>query len=335
MGRPKTTFPDLPARMTARTLKGGKVLYYYTGNGGKQSLGADLRIALHQYAELDTTLPAGSATFLAVSDMWETGADPKQPAPITVGRRGRPRAPGTIKTYTYALVALRKYFGANPLDTIEPIHVRQYLDKRSRKGVANTEVAVLAMIWNWARATGRTSKANPCLGIEKNDLPGRTRYVHNDEYRAVYDQGPFWMQDAMDLLLLTYQRPGDVLKAGLFDITDGYLWFKQKKTGKRLGFALEGELAAVVERCRKRARKVGTLNLVANENGQPVTLRQLQRAFVKARGTADWQLRDLRAKAVTDTEDIRDASERAAHADVAFTRRVYDRTRGRKVRPLR
>lgn len=334
MGRPKTAFPDLPERMIGRRLKSGRVLYYYTGDGGKVPLGGDRRIALHKYADLDSKTP-NSPTFLSVSDAWECGTEPKQLPPIAIGRRGRPRSRGTIKTYTYALVNLRKFFGTNRLDTIEPVHVRQYLDRRSKKGVANTEVAVLGLIWNWARSTGKTSKANPCAGIDKNYMPPRERYVHTDEYQAVHDVAPFWVQDALDLLLLTYQRPSDVIRARAADISDGYLWFKQGKTGKRLGFALEGELAAAMERARRRPRKVGALHLVADEDGQPVSLKRLRNAFLKVRGTADWQLRDLRAKAITDTEDIQAASERAAHSDVAFTRRVYDRTRGRKVRPLR
>lgn len=333
MGRPKTTFADLPARMTGRKLK-SKILYYYTGNGRKEPLGDDLRIALHKYADLDTGTVA-TITFMQASDLWELGTDPKLPAPIEIGRRGKRRAPGSIKTYKYALVALRKYFGHNKLDSIEPQHIQQYLLKRTKRGVANSEVGVFSLIWNWARATGKTSLANPTTGIETNYLPPRERYVNNEEYLAVYEKAPFWVQDALDLLLLTYQRPGDVLKARVSDIQDGNLWFKQQKTGKRLGFELVGELAEAVQRARSRPRTIGSLYLVADHDGQQVSLRRLRTAFYTARGTADWQLRDLRAKAITDTVDIREASERAAHHDIAFTKRVYDRTRGRRVKPLR
>ena len=56
------------------------------------------------------------------------------------------------------------------------------------------------------------------------------------------------MIDAMDLALLTGQRPADVLKLKRTDIRDGALWFVQNKTGQRLGVEITGELAAVIIR---------------------------------------------------------------------------------------
>ena len=52
--------------------------------------------------------------------------------------------------------------------------------------------------------------------------------------------------DAMDLALLTGQRPADVLKLQRTDIRDGALWIVQNKTGTRLGIEVTGELAAVI-----------------------------------------------------------------------------------------
>lgn len=51
-------------------------------------------------------------------------------------------------------------------------------------------------------------------------------------YRVV-DQVHFTAIDAMDLALLTGQRPADVLKLKGTDIRDGALWIVQNKTGQR------------------------------------------------------------------------------------------------------
>ena len=78
------------------------------------------------------------------------------------------------------------------------------------------------------------------------------------ERDAIGDSGHahFTVVDAMDLALLTGQRPADVLKLKRSDIRDGALWVMQHKTGARLGIALIGELTAVIERIAARRRQV-------------------------------------------------------------------------------
>jgi len=48
---------------------------------------------------------------------------------------------------------------------------------------------------------------------------------------------------------------------------------------------------------------------------------------------AAWQFRDLRAKAASDSDSLRQAQELLGHTSESVTRRVY--RRGEKVRPLR
>lgn len=335
VGRPRTINTDLPPRIKRRTTPSGRTLYYYTGFSSQVPMGEDyFGVVLHRYADLEKQraggVVVGGVTFNSVADEWEKNG-------IQLGKRGKPRAASTREHYLRCLPELRKFFGDNRLDLIEPLHIRQFLTKRSHKVQANREIAVFSLIWNWARNVGKTAKPNPCPGVERNFESPRERYVHDAEYQAVWEKLPFWAQDAVDLLKLTYQRPSDVLRASRTDISDGYLWFKQGKTGKRLGFSIEGEFKAVIERIQSRQRPgvVTSLRLVADERGQPVTRRRLGDALINARGGSDWQLRDLRAKAITDTEDIRVASQRAGHSKLSTTQFVYDRTRGRKVGPLR
>jgi hypothetical protein len=60
----------------------------------------------------------------------------------------------------------------------------------------------------------------------------------------------------------------------------------------------------------------------------------LNRRFRLAKGKADWQFRDLRAKAVSDEPVLRTASQRAGHADEKITASVYRRIKGELVSPL-
>jgi len=323
MGRRKTLHPDLPPRMTARG-KPGNLRYYYGQH--KKPLGADFVEACRQWAIFEKGHLPNSVRYVDVADRWEREA-------IHKGRR-RTRSPKTQREFRASLKHLRKAFHGAMLDQITPRHVKQYLNRRSAKISANREIAVLSIIWNWARGEGLTAGANPCAGIDKNPESGRTRYVSDAEFHEVYGRGDYVLQDAMDLLLETSHSPSDILRLTKKDLADGTLWVLRGKTSKKVRFRVTGRLKAVLERILARPRAVSTIYLIADERGQPVTLDNLEKRFAKARGKADWQLRDIRAKAVTDEPDLRTASQRAGHADEKITAEVYRRIKGDLVSPL-
>lgn len=324
MGRKKTLHPDLPPRMTARG-KAGALRYYY----GQQKipLGKDFVEACRRWGELERGVTRDSVRYIDVADRWERDA-------IHIGRRKRTRSPKTQREFRAALKELRLAFKGAVLDQIQPKHVREYLDRRSAKVSANREIAVLSIIWNWARAKGLTDKANPCAGIEKNPENARERYVTNAEFDAVWARAEPALQDAMDLALATSHSPSDLLRLTRQDMADGTLLVRRGKTGKRVRFRIEGRLKTVLDRILERPRAVSSVYLIADDRGQPLSIYTLNRMFRKAKKGADWQFRDLRAKAVTDEKDLRTASQRAGHADEKITAAVYRRIKGDLVSPL-
>lgn len=112
---------------------------------------------------------------------------------------------------------------------------------------ANREKALFSHIFNKAREWGYTTAPNPCQGVKGSKETGRDRYVTNDEFEKGKAHAHFTVVDAMDLALLTGQRPADVLKIKRTDIRDGALWIVQNKTDARLGIEVTGELAAIIE----------------------------------------------------------------------------------------
>lgn len=325
MGRKKTLHPELPPRMTARARKSGGFNYYY--GQGKTPLGSNLARARIKWAELENGAQPESPRYVDVADRWEREA-------IHIGRRRKTRAAKTQREFRAALKELRFGFKSFLLEQIQPKHVRDYLDRRSAKISANREVAVLSVVWNWARAKGLTDKANPCAGIEKNPESARERYVTNAEFDAVWEKAAPELQDAMDLALATSHSPSDILRLTRQDMSDGTLLVRRGKTGKRVRFRIEGRLKIVVDRILARPRAVSSVYLIADGSGQPLSIYTLNRLFRKAKGRADWQFRDLRAKAVTDEKDLRTASQRAGHADEKITAAVYRRIKGDLVSPL-
>lgn len=91
----------------------------------------------------------------------------------------------------------------------------------------------------------------------------------DDEFEWVRKHAHYTVVDAMDLALLTGQRPADVLKLTRKDIRDGALWVVQNKTGARLAIEITGQLAEVIKRITERPRVVISPYLIQDDNGQP------------------------------------------------------------------
>lgn len=341
MGRIATRNLNLPAGMRARH-RGDKT-YYFLDTGAKPRreipLGQDYVLAVQKWAELTISdTPGKIITFRHAAERYQREIIPN-------------KGLETQKDNLRELANLYKFFDAPPvpLDEIEPIHVRQYLDWRKSAPVrANREKALFSHIFNFAREKGLTGKANPCAGINGHPEKGRDAYIDDDVYQAVWGAAESHLRDAMDLAYLTGQRPADVRKMSQSDINHGAVSVRQNKTGKLLRVSVEGELAAVIDRIN--SRKVSGMTLAAKDNGQSLTKHMLRGAFDRARIAAAlahpelsdkikaFQFRDLRAKAGTDTEELRGmaaAKDQLGHSSETMTAQYVRHRRGKLVKPTK
>lgn len=128
-----------------------------------------------------------------------------------------------------------------------------------------------------------------------------------------------------------------MLKLKRTDIRDGALWIVQNKTGARLGIEIAGELAATIVRINERPRHAISGYLSQDENGQPLTQGALRSRFDKARSMAkvDFQFRNIRAKAATDTGDLAHSQMLLGHKNRDMTEHYVRSRVGARVRPLR
>lgn len=324
MGRPKKAEnAGLPPRMGARRYPSGAVAYYYIVGKSKTPLGRDLNRARTKWAQLENASTI-AGTFAAVVVDWKE---------LELRKRGI----YTQGQYEKYLVELLPAFGPIPLDAVGTVHCQQYLERRSAKVKANREISLLSTIFNWSRRTGRTLAPNPVPGIQRNHEEPRGVYITDPEFRLAHDneRAPDWYRDALDLLKLAGQRPGDTLAMMWAHLVDGCLCVTQAKTGAKVRIQIEGELETVLDRIRARPRKVKSLYIVADDRGQRITVDRLQKVHVIARGDMSWQIRDVRKKSGTDTDDLQHAQQLLGHASRATTERVYRLTKGQKVKPLR
>jgi integrase len=342
VGRKNTRNLNLPRGMRARHRPSGTFYYLDTGEKPRReiALGKDYVQAVQKWAELTQEKAPREAqiTFKYVADIYLREVSPT-------------KAPATRQSNLWEMAKLLDFFNnpPAPLDSIEPIHIRQYLDwRKDAKIRANREKALFSHIWNFAREKGYTGKANPCAGIKGYKELGRDIYIEDHILKLVYAHAEQPLKDALDIAYLTGQRPADVLKLTQSDIKDGELMLRQNKTGQPLRIAVVGAFKKVIERTRQR--KVMGLALVNNMEGYPMTKYMLRGAFDRARDAAKlaapalaeeiakFQFRDLRAKAGTDKEEsegMTAAQQQLGHSTQQMTQHYVRHRRGKLVNPTK
>ncbi|PVZ59275.1 integrase [Pseudomonas sp. B1(2018)] len=343
MGR-RPSKPGSIARLRERKKASGRVFYYYE-IGGKDrkeiALGSDYGLAIMEYAKLErdrtaTALVAKVITFRYVAEKYMIDVVPT-------------KKPATQKDNIRELKNLMSFFDdpPAPLETIQPLHVRQYLTWRKAAPVrANREKALLSAIWNFARDVGYTALANPCAGIKGNKETGRDIYIEDALFKRVYEKADSGLQDAMDLAYLTGQRVTDTRLMDERDVRDGQIWVLQGKTNAKRRIEITGELKILIDRImyRKSEHKVRSTRLIVTEDGTPMSVAMLRGRFDLAREAAgvaksEFQMRDLRAKAGTDkaesSGDILQARDQLGHTTVVMTEQYIRNRIGKKVSPTK
>ena len=104
-----------------------------------------------------------------------------------------------------------------------------------------------------------------------------------------------------------------------------------------LSIPATGELAAVIARINERPRQATSAWLIQDENGQPLSQFALRSRFDKARKLAkvNFQFRDIRAKAATDTGDLAHSQSLLGHKNREMTEHYGKARLGKRIRPLR
>jgi hypothetical protein len=316
LGRKRTRNFDLPPHMAR---KGGR--YYYVCNGKPRvwiPLGTDRAKALRLWAEHE----AGPQVGLSVGDLVQRYID-----------RSDELTPGSRKQYQSFQRALAEAFPI-PASQLSAQHVALWRDlpsQRNRKTYVNGCLAVLRAACTLGAEQGLSSP----LAVRGWTLKARDRYLTDEEYIAIRERAPEWLQIAMDLGYATASRPSDILSLK-WSMVGESLDLRQQKTTQRISFSMTEELRAILQRAR--ARPLLGLTVIANARGRPVTKGMLGaawRAACQAAGVVA-QFRDIRAKAATDAKKGgQDYQKLLGHANPAMSERYIKRREAVMAEPVR
>lgn len=330
---------------TRRRASGLVVTYYFydmRGTGDADiPLGRDYDEAIKKWDELHNHKPRIAGTLEQAFAQWEKEVLPTYENPET--KRG----------YAKHLRRLRPVFGKSTWEAIGFPFLKGYLKKRSAKTQANREMALLSIIWNWARGEGLTQSPWPAAGMEKsrwkNKENARTFEVTDSLFDAVYAKGDSLLRDCMDIATATGLRLTDVRTIAMPN--NGKLRFQANKTTKPAYFDVASSPVLTEVLLRRQAIRAAHVMFLSTTTGRPVSATMLRYRYDKARKAAAEQaqkdgnkefaeliramiLRDMRKRASDLAETVEEASELLQHSSVAVTKKHY-RNKITKIRAVR
>lgn len=332
-------------RSHSRKRASGRVVVYYFYDmrpEGKPDipLGTDFDEALKQWDEIHNRAPRIAGTLEEAFTAWERDVLPTY------------TNENTRKGYAKSLRALRPVFGESTWDAVDLPFLKGYLRARTAKTQGNREMALLSIVWNWARGEGYTSLPWPASGMErsrwKNTEKPRRVKVLDEVYEAIYAEGDQALKDCMDVASATGMRLTDCIEVLL--PRGNVLHRAASKTGKEAEWDASASpvLLDILE--RRRALEADHLMLLSEEDGRPLNLGMLRWRWDNARHWAAMKaylanddelaraikglfLRDMRKRAAQKSESLEAAAELLQHDSKRTTERHYGGVR--KLRPVR
>jgi len=348
--------PNQRPRFRVRTRRGaaGQVYTYYFWDGrtqgrGEVPLGSDFTAALERYEELEGLRSARKDKIAEAFDRFEREVLTPEHYPSATTRRD----------YLLCLTKLRPVFGNAVWASVKTPHLAAYRDKRSAKTRANRELAVLSIVWGWAREWGLTQLPYPGFRMRKNKERARLVQVSDEAFEAIYAEADPVLRQALDTITATGLRITDVLQLTLPQFNGGQLLrvtpSKTQRKGKTIELALNDPehptILADLYAARMAHRGALHMRWLAGRGNETITYRMLADRFGDAREKAAKKaaesgqdafsahvrgliLRDMRKHAADKAESLRHAQELLQHDDVRVTRLHY-RGKGERVKPSR
>jgi integrase len=205
--------------------------------------------------------------------------------------------------------ALRAFFGAQPLESLTPNLVEDYLAYRKKKAeergrslkgsTLNREMACLKTIVRRA-LINRQIDRNPVEGLRMFRETSRNRTLTSEEYQRLLNHCSPHYQPVVQLAYITGMRRGEItgLKWDQVDLKEGIITLKSEdtKTQEEREIPLDGGLIDLFQKIPRHLGSPYVFNFRGHGMKDPKTafLRACQRANI-----TDFHFHDLRHCAVT------------------------------------
>lgn len=250
------------------------------------------------------------------------------------------KAANTQKAQGKHLDRLSKAFGHMRPADIRPAHIAKYHDIVGQKAPyqANRELALITHVLKYAVRWGHIDD-NPAREIQRHPEKPRERYITDEEYLAVWEIAPVWVQVIMDLAYITGQRRTDLLSLKRSQLGKDGITIAQSKTGAKLLIEWSPDLRAAINRALQDLAEAGieSVYVICDSRGQrrrdaaftTAWTRLMNKAMELELITDKFQFRDIRAKAGSDS-----SGEQLGHASQATLNRHYKRL-PKRVSPTR
>ena len=290
MGRRRKNDLSLPPHMHEKS----GTFYYVTSTVPRKwiSLGKDQAIARKKWAEIES----GSAEAVTLADLLDEWMSSKAFEELSDNTR---------RQYASVAKQLKAVFADfDSIADIKPHHVAMWQDSHKSKVNANTGKSILSTVMKIAVRRGLIER-NPALEVDNLSVDRRTRYITDEEYRAIRKHADPVLRAAMDLSYVTSARISDILDIHMSNITADGVMIRQIKTGKLQLFKWNAALMAAIENAKKIKRPVRGLYLLSTTRGKPYQYDQINKWWIAARtaaGIDDVRFHDIRGKSATDAK---------------------------------
>ncbi len=236
-------------------LVAGKYYQYRRPTDGKRfGMGTDRSRAVAAAQQLNTML-SGLPGNDPIGRVTRTGAEPFRTFLQIYYSEILPKksiAEKTRKIYGWQRPHIEEALGHIPTDSVDVREVSEFLARFPARA-SNQYRSTLIDIFRHAVARGLCRENPAQLTIPQSEQKARKR-MSLPVYQAIHAQAEPWLQNAMDLALLTLQRRGDIVAMKWENVQSGYLYVIQAKTKKHdtgyLRIRVGPELDRVLKRCR-------------------------------------------------------------------------------------
>lgn len=159
----------------------------------------------------------------------------------------------TLRDYNNKFRVIHKEIGSIPIDEITVKDISKFLSKFPATQ-SNRYRSLLSVIFKYAVAEGLAEQNPAAMTLNRKVIKARNRLSY-EEYQKIYHLAEPWLQNAMDIGLLSLQRREDIVNMKFSDIKDGYLYVIQQKTEKHgssayIKIKIGESLKNILNRCR-------------------------------------------------------------------------------------